>query len=90
MINTKEGVTFKGKAFLFEHALLCTVYDMLKGEYLYRTHIMLDDILYIDADKQGTFKINLDDKEVEFSTDKQTVEEWIDLLTRTDDRSELS
>lgn len=90
MINTKEGVTFKGKAFLFEQALLCTVYDMLKGEYLYRTHIMLDDILYIDADKQGTFKINLDDKEVEFSTDKQTVEEWIDLLTRTDDRSELS
>lgn len=88
MVNTKQGITFNGKAFLFERALLCTEVDEVKSLFSYRTHIVLNDILYIDADKQGTFRVNLDDKEVDFSANKATVEKWIDLLTRTDDRSE--
>lgn len=87
MFNTKQGLMFKGKAFLFEGALLCTEFDEIRSLFNYRTHIVLDDILYIDADKQGTFRVNLDDKEVDFSANKATVENWIDLLTRTDDRS---
>uniref|UniRef100_A0A336M4M9 CSON009781 protein n=1 Tax=Culicoides sonorensis TaxID=179676 RepID=A0A336M4M9_CULSO len=87
MIDTKQNIHFKGKAFLFEKALLCTEFDELKVLYYYRTHILIDDILYIDADKQGTFRINLDDVEIDFTSNKEIIEKWIDLLTRTDNRN---
>lgn len=87
MFNSAQGLTFKGKAFLFEGALLCTEWNEMQRVFYYRTHVELNDILYIDADKPGTFRINLDDKEVDFSSNKATIEQWIDFLTRTDDRS---
>ncbi|XP_063707904.1 uncharacterized protein LOC134836652 [Culicoides brevitarsis] len=87
MFNSAQGLTFKGKAFLFEGALLCTEWNETQRLFYYRTHVELNDILYIDADKPGMFRINLDDKEVDFMGKKATIDEWIDLLTRTDDRN---
>lgn len=87
MFDSDVGRRFRGKAFLFEQTLLCTELIEKSTKLQYRTHIILDDVMFIDTDNRDGFKlITANNKETDFYADLLMIQDWIKLLTACDDR----
>lgn len=87
MLDSDVGRRFHGKAFLFEQTLLCTEFVERTTKLQYRTHIILDDVMFIDTDNKDGFKIiTANNKETVFFADLLKTQDWVKLLTAVDER----
>lgn len=90
MFDSDVGRRFRGKAFLFEQTLLCTETIEKTGKLQYRTHIILDDVMFIDTDNKEGFKvITANNKETDFLANILVIQDWIKLLTPMDEKGEF-
>lgn len=81
---------FRGKAFLFEHTVLCTEFadkSERPQKLSYRTHMVIDDINFIDTNNKDAFKfVTMNGREVEFYTEHSTFQEWMKILTSIEEK----
>ncbi|XP_063707894.1 uncharacterized protein LOC134836635 isoform X2 [Culicoides brevitarsis] len=86
VIDFDANNRFRGKTFLFEQTILCTELIEKTSKLQYRTHVVLDDVMFIDTDNKGGFKIvTASNREIDFISNGKypmlVIQEWIKLLT---------
>lgn len=80
-IDVKNHKQFESHVYLFENSLLCTQSDNLMENRLhYHTHIELEDIYFIEFLDDTTIQLTLRWKEICFSGDTATIQEWVTAL----------
>lgn len=81
IFDSKLNKTYKAKVFLFEDVLFCTEIDGSSTKLIYREKIDVCEILYVYSKiDEGCFTISLLNKDLSFSSDILTIQEWIKIL----------
>lgn len=76
---------YKGKVFLFEKCIIYTE-QLNKNKLLYRGHFRHITLGFTFEDQRNYFRLYNERKgnqDIEFSSDAQTIQQWIQMLNRT-------
>lgn len=86
-VSDAKNAPYEGHVYLFENALLCTQPNN-ENRLVYRTHVHLDHIYFIEFLEENTIKLTLRQKEFCLSGKTVEIEEWVTALKSIRDYDE--
>lgn len=87
--DAKNPFPYEAHVYLFENTLLCTQSDNnIEHRLVYRTHIDLDHIYFIEFLEENRIRLTLRQKEFCMSGDTAEIQEWVTALKSVKDYDE--
>uniref|UniRef100_A0A336MCY0 CSON009777 protein n=1 Tax=Culicoides sonorensis TaxID=179676 RepID=A0A336MCY0_CULSO len=76
-----KDVEYESNVYLFEKSLICTESNPnFNNRLLYRTHVTLDEIYFIEFLEESKIKITLCQKKISLSGATENIQEWATIL----------